>query len=175
MNSVLHMMRIKVILVLCLLVISTLSWSGELEKTQEASGTAPIGAYTFPANFSAGRATGSGKTHLGIEVTRDDLTNPATVVELVVEVSYDGGTSWPPDCLSTATCVCHNATQDEILPVEARVCSLKTQGSTTVFTPNVSATECHWDNLVTDANTRMRARLNVCGASATGTVSVTWR
>lgn len=144
--------------------------------TQELSGTAPVGAYTFPANFSAGRSPGADKTVVGLTMTHDQLTNPATEVELIVELSYDGGVSWPPECVSAATCLCHDATQDAVMPAEATWCSIKTRGGTGRPNPSVTTTgnQCYWSR-ATDDNTRLRARLNVCGASATGTISSTWR
>jgi hypothetical protein len=163
------------VLAVLLLVATTSVWAGSAE---EVSGTAPIGGYTFPPAFSVGRPPGAGNNVLGIEITRQELTNPATLVELVIEVSYDGGTTWPPDCVSIPTCVCHDASQDEIMPVDTNWCSFKTRGGVALNMQGeeaiTSSAECQWSRS-TDNNTRMRARLNVCGASATGTVTLTWR
>lgn len=153
----------------------SLTWAA---STEEISGTAPIGGYTFPPNFTAGRPPGQGNTRMGVEITRQQLTNPDTIVELVVEVSYDAGASWPPECVSIPDCVCHNHSQDAIQPPQTNWCSFTTRGGVALDMQGqaamVSSAECQWSR-ATDNSTRMRIRLNVCGAEASGTVTMTWR
>jgi len=146
---------------------------GSKQRFPIGGGTAQIGIQLFPPNFGVGIAPGARKTLLGIEMTGEQLTNPLTVVELVVEISYDGAQSWPPECVSTVNCRCHDASQDGQMPANAAYCAL-TIGGAAPPTP-VFATECQWSGRETDGLTRIRTRMLVCGAPATGEVSLTWR
>lgn len=137
----------------------------------EASGTAPVGAYTFPPNFTNGRAPGADFTTFGMAISTDQLTNPATLVELVVELSFDGGASWPQGCVNAAGCLCHHASQDATRPPQSTFCAQTLKGG--VYTKPIHM-ECTFGR-TTDANTRFRGRMNVCGAPATGTIVSTWR
>lgn len=154
-------------------VLALLLWvaGASADKAQEATGTAPPGAYTFPANFSNGRAPAAGRSVLGIEITRGQLTNPATQVELVVEVSWDRGTTWPPDCLPPPAVWCHDSTQQ--LPPNTDWMWIRTRGDPNVLPGSVSSQRVSFGRL-TDNDTRVRERLRVVGAPATGTVSVIW-
>jgi hypothetical protein len=154
------------------LLLITSVWTGEVDaadRTLVFSGLAPVGAYQRPANFSAGLATGSGKVAVGVEITRDELVSDATEVELVGEISYDAGVSWPPDCLPAPATRCHDSSQS--MPANADWFAIKTKRSASTLPAFIEYT----GRQATDANTRIRGRLIVRGADARGAVTITWR
>jgi hypothetical protein len=152
-----------------LLLLSSLTWAGPptpppKEKVQKFTGTAPVGAY-----LSSESSPGAGKTWLGIEGTRDQLAVNAEI-ELVGELSFDGGKTWPPECLPAPATVCHDHTQ--VMPPNTEYFMLKTQGHATNKEPLVGE---YTTGRVMDAQTRFRGRMIVRGAEATGTIYLTWR
>jgi hypothetical protein len=156
-------------LILLLILIAGVACAGEhhphpgREKTQVYSGVAPVGSY-----LSQPFSPGAGKTWLGMEATRDQL-DPASEVELVGELSFDAGKTWPPDCLPAPATVCHDHTQT--IPPQTQYFMVKTRGQ-------VGGGPAWGEYLlaqVTDQQTRFRGRLIVRGAPAMGTVYLTWR
>jgi hypothetical protein len=152
-----------------LLLLSSLAWAGQhsppdREKTQVYSGVAPVGSY-----LSQPFSPGAGKTWLGMEATRDQL-DPASEIELVGELSFDGGKTWPPDCLPAPATVCHDHTQT--MPAQTQYFLVKTRGDVVNRDPL-------WGEYLlaeaTDQQTRFRGRLIVRGSQAMGTVYLTWR
>jgi hypothetical protein len=149
-----------------LLLLSSLAWAGQpaKEKVLKFSGTAPIGAY-----LSTESSPGNGKTWIGAEVTRD-LLLPGAEVELVGEISWNSGVTWPPDCLPPPATVCHDHTQ--VMPPDTEYFRLTTHGDAVNKEPLVGE---YTTGRVTDTQTRFRGRMIVRGAEATGTIYLTWR
>jgi hypothetical protein len=152
-----------------LILLSSLAWAGQpekpvKEKVQKFSGTAPIGAY-----LSSESTPSVGKTWLGIEATRD-LLLPGTEVELVGEISWNSGVTWPPDCLPAPATVCHDHTQ--VMPLNTEYFMLKTRGDPVNKEPLSGE---YRPGRATDSQTRFRGRLIVRGAESTGTIYLTWR
>jgi hypothetical protein len=164
----------RVVIALWLLIVFValvvlVGWAGQSphpgrEKTQVYSGVAPVGSY-----LSQPFSPGAGKTWLGMEATRDEL-DPASEVELVGELSFDGGQTWPPDCLPAPATVCHDHTQT--MPPQTQYFMVKTRGDAVNREPL-------WGEYllaeVTDQQTRFRGRLIVRGSPSRGTVYLTWR
>jgi hypothetical protein len=150
------------------LLLSMEVWAGEhappgREKTQVYSGVAAVGSY-----LSQTLSPGAGKTRMGVEATRDQLA-PESEVELVGELSFDGGKTWPPECLPAPATVCHDHTQ--LMPPQTQYFMIKTRGS--------ADTDPAWGEYVlaqvTDQQTRFRGRMLVRNAPAMGTIYLTWR
>jgi hypothetical protein len=144
-------MRRGLIGLFCVLASIVLAGQPEKIKTVAFSGTAPPGSYTHPANFSAGLAVPDTAMAVGIEITRTQFTNPLSEVILTIEISSDGGELWPP-------------------AVGSKFCRATFRGNPALT--EIADTEC---SLSPGTGRRARGRLEVNGASATGTVSYTWR
>jgi hypothetical protein len=153
-----------------ILLVAMVAWAGQpaKEKTQVFTGTAPIGQYT-----SGIFSPGAGKTRLGVEIDQAQLTDPATAFELVGELSYDGGQTWPPACLPPPALWCHEATQP--LPANTDWFWVRSRGDPSLAGSSKPTSGEFSLGRVTDAQTRFRGRLTVRGADATGTVWLTWR
>jgi hypothetical protein len=139
------------------------------DRVVVASGTAAIGAYTFPGNFTDGLAIRLGMDAVGIELTRDAFTNTTAEIELVVELSFNGGVTWPPPCLPPPATVCHDATQS--MPEETGYQAIKT-------TSEPAAGLLTWAEMdlaePANATRRLRGRMIVRNASVTGEIRVLW-